>query len=195
MHGIGEIQYRLARKRFARTYILKDGTKKVYEYYLPYKIPYIWAACENCGEYRWVQVEHKGPRHRLCQKCGTQGHLAELGRFTRFPKSNTIKIKETRPRIYCRTHPYAQVDGRVLISRIVMERHLGRYLLPEEVVHHSDGNHYNDDINNLMLFPSSKEHMRHHYKLRMQAISAAESSGLEIQEGLGSLLAPGSKGI
>lgn len=146
---------------------------------------YVWFPCAKCGKCRWVQIRCGVPANRLCQNCGTQGHLAELGRLTRLPKSNTIKTKETRPRIRCRTHPHAQVDGRVSMSHIVMERHLGRYLLPEEVVHHIDGDPYNNEISNLVLFPSAKEHMRHHYNLRMQVILAAESSGNQIQEGLG----------
>jgi hypothetical protein len=194
MPSIGEIQYRFAQKRFARICTLKDGTKKLYEYYLPYRRPYVWAACENCGECRWVQVEHNRPRHSLCQRCGTQGHLAELGMATRFPKSNATKIKETRPRIRCEIHPYAHGDGRVLRSHIVMERHLGRYLSPEEVVHHIDGNHFNDDISNLMLFPNLNEHMKHHYNLRMQAILGIDRGNKrsnQIEEGSGlSLPAP-----
>ena len=153
---------------------------------------YIWFPCDECGTCRWVQLRKGEPANKLCQDCGTQGHLAEIGRLTRFPKSNTIKIRETRPRIRCRTHPHAQGDGRVFMSRIVMERHLGRYLLPEEVVHHIDGNHYNDDINNLILFPSSKEHMKHHYNLRMQSIFSTGRGNKRSnnQEGLESLPAP-----
>jgi len=183
MPVIGEVKYKVRQKRFARIATLKDGTRKVYEYYLPYKRPYIWAACENCGECRWVQVEHEIPKHRLCQKCGTQGHLAEVGKSTRFPKSDGPKTKRTRPRIQDARHPYARNDGRISLSRITMERHLGRYLLPEEVVHHIDGNVYNNDISNLRLFANDHAHMRHHYNLRMSAVGRAATQINEMAEG------------
>ena len=36
--------------------------------------------------------------------------------------------------------------------RLVMERHLGRKLLPNETVHHRDGDKLNNDITNLELW-------------------------------------------
>jgi hypothetical protein len=48
----------------------------------------------------------------------------------------------------------------ILEHRLVMERHLGRYLTPAEVVHHRDENPRNNDICNLQLFASQAEHQR-----------------------------------
>jgi len=57
-------------------------------------------------------------------------------------------------------HPYA-IDGiYVLENRFVMEQHLGRYLLPSEVVHHIDENPNNNAIENLCLYASQSEHLR-----------------------------------
>src|SRR5262245_32010353 len=50
----------------------------------------------------------------------------------------------------------------VLEHRLVMERHLGRYLLPEEVVHHLDENPSNNAIENLELLPNQSAHARLH---------------------------------
>ena len=55
-----------------------------------------------------------------------------------------------------------------------MEKHLGRYLLPEERVHHkgirypinSIENKQDDKIDNLQLFPNEGKHQLFHYKLR-----------------------------
>ena len=47
----------------------------------------------------------------------------------------------------------------ILEHRYVMEQHIGRYIAPEEVVHHLDGNPANNSIENLQLFSSKSEHM------------------------------------
>jgi len=65
--------------------------------------------------------------------------------------------------VYCPDHPHAISDGDntiyVLEHRLVMEKHIGRYLDPQEVVHHIDGNPRNNAIENLQLFASQSEHI------------------------------------
>jgi len=43
-----------------------------------------------------------------------------------------------------------------------MEKHIGRFLSPTEVVHHIDENHENNKIGNLMLFPNKTAHLKFH---------------------------------
>lgn len=50
--------------------------------------------------------------------------------------------------------------------RIVAEELLGRALRPGEVVHHIDGNKRNNTPENLMVFPSQREHARWHQAQR-----------------------------
>jgi hypothetical protein len=76
-----------------------------------------------------------------------------------------------RPDGYCYAvadddHPnpaYTNPSGTkyALLHRLVMERHLGRYLTTSEVVHHRDGNPTNNAIENLELFASQADHIRH----------------------------------
>ena len=65
-------------------------------------------------------------------------------------------------RTLCRDHPYAENSGRVLEHRLVMEKHLGRFLSPEEVVHHINGIVNDNRIENLELFSSSGDHTGYH---------------------------------
>lgn len=56
-------------------------------------------------------------------------------------------------------HPRADKQGIVKRSVLIMEQYLGRYLLPEEEVHHINGIITDDRIENLRL-TTHKEHRR-----------------------------------
>ena len=64
-------------------------------------------------------------------------------------------------RIKASKHPCADTHGYVLHHRLMMEAHIGRYLTPDEVVHHKDGDKQNNQIENLELM-SKSEHARLH---------------------------------
>ena len=59
-------------------------------------------------------------------------------------------------------HPHARNDGSIYEHRLVMEKHLGRYLEPGEVVHHINGVREDNKISNLQLRRSRKEHGHGH---------------------------------
>lgn len=71
--------------------------------------------------------------------------------------------------VYCgrrfvlnRDHPHAKKNGYVREHRLVMERILGWYLRPEEVVHHINGDRFDNRPRNLMLFANQSAHRKHH---------------------------------
>jgi hypothetical protein len=62
-------------------------------------------------------------------------------------------------KIYTPHHPHADKGGYVYEHRLVMEKHLGRYLLPQERPHHINGMKTDNRIENLELFEGNGRHI------------------------------------
>jgi len=70
--------------------------------------------------------------------------------------------------IFSPNHPFKNNRNYVRRSRLVMEKKIGRYLTPEETVHHINGIVNDDRPKNLMLFPNKGEHTKFHNKSRFE---------------------------
>lgn len=79
-------------------------------------------------------------------------------------KGGRIKFKGYI-KITNKNHPNCNNQGYVQEHRLVMEKHLGRYLTKEEVVHHINEIKDDNRIENLQLMTQG-EHVRLHAKLR-----------------------------
>lgn len=97
---------------------------------------------------------------------------SQTGEMHAYWKGGTKLIKSGKQPyryIWKPEHPFASHQHYVLEHRLVMEEHLGRYLKPEEIVHHINGDTTDNRIENLQLFANNGEHIHHHAELKKRS--------------------------
>lgn len=83
--------------------------------------------------------------------------------------------------ILSKEHPFADKSGYVREHRLVMENHIGRYLEPNEVVHHINLDKSDNAIENLKLM-TAYEHKQFHAKVDKKIIDLKDAAKM-LEEG------------
>lgn len=137
--------------------------------------------CKNCDKVFYVRPYKKDTAKYCSQKCrynhmgnGRKGThhseetkrkigKAQTGEKSHSWKGGKIKNKYGYILVKKRNHPFSNTSGYIMQHKIVMEKHLGRYLNPKEVVHHINNINNDNRIENLKLFKNDSEHQKFHW--------------------------------
>ena len=126
-----------------------------------------WRFCDECGtEFRVRACDVRKAALRGCSAprfCSlTCRNLSYVGEGNPKWRGGLTTMPDGYVYEYAPDHPNATQHGYVLEHRLVVEREIGRYLDPVEVVHHIDHVRDNNDVDNLELLPSQSEHQTRH---------------------------------
>ena len=146
--------------------------------------------CDWCGrEFFRDSAQLKGKKHHFCSRqcladfssksrnpehyadlkdlSGVSNHMTQLNQElnpTRMTVETREKLRQTRlGKGQCQG--YSKIFSK-LAHRVVAEQMIGRPLTADEVVHHRDGNRYNNQPENLVVFPTLGDHSRFHVEYR-----------------------------
>lgn len=117
--------------------------------------------CEcGCGE----KIHNRDKAGRLIRF--KQGHYTrknppQLGQ-KHFNWKNGTRICGGYKQIIQKGHPRADDHGYVFLHILVMEKYLGRYIKPSEVVHHMNNIRTDNRLANLKLLDNQSEHIKIH---------------------------------
>jgi len=102
----------------------------------------------------------------VCDKEFLPARPKEGGKFCSYTCSGIAQRKERVKRegywyICAPEHPNSSKQGYVAEHRLIMEAYIGRYLKPDEVVHHMDHDRSNNSLSNLQLMTDSEHKTLH----------------------------------
>lgn len=104
--------------------------------------------------------KHNMPRRPVGAPPGERNPSYIAGRRIDLAGYAVVPLKRGDPHPHQRIPPHKKT-GFLREHRLIMERHLGRYLEPTEVVDHIDGLTLHNTPENLRLFASNGEHLAH----------------------------------
>lgn len=127
----------------------------------------------SCASCKAKRGENKGINHSFYNKHHvgktkekmSKNHANFIGINNPNWKNGIRKHGDGYILIYLPTHPYKNKENYVMEHRLIMEKHLKRYLTSEEVVHHINGIRDDNRIENLKLCENRSEHRKLHRKI------------------------------
>ncbi|HEC38122.1 hypothetical protein LCGC14_0797880 [marine sediment metagenome] len=90
-------------------------------------------------------------------------------------KGNNKKVKNGYIRIYKPEHSYIDKNGYISEHRLIIEKHIERYLNQKEIVHHINEVKNDNRIENLFLCKNNTEHSNIHIQIQKLAIEIFKS--------------------
>ncbi|MGR3295869.1 MAG: HNH endonuclease [Candidatus Bathyanammoxibius sp.] len=127
---------------------------------------YVWTACPDCDKERWVARRDTVKR---CMSCAGINRKLIGERNPRWKGGIRQGKDGYRYITVYPDHPFIEMAGKVFVGgkyryciaehRLVMAQHLGRPLLPWELVHHLEDPKDDNRIENLELLKFKKEHL------------------------------------
>jgi hypothetical protein len=117
--------------------------------------------CSNCGEEKQRRLSRLGWKKMFCDsscyskwKRGKNSPLWRGG--VRVDKDGYILVHNP-------DHPLRDRSNYVREHRLAMEKHIGRLLNKQEIVHHVNGIRKDNRIENLVLHSGHSDHQKKHY--------------------------------
>jgi len=136
---------------------------------------FILKSCPECKKEFQTYTKRNSSNKKFCSKLCYKLYLkhdketinrclkiAQSGGQTRWKNHIYSYMANGYRMIKVVNHPFANKRGYVYEHRLAMEKELGRYLQPQEVIHHIDGIKLNNKIKNLKLFSTTNEHTTFH---------------------------------
>lgn len=124
---------------------------------------YIKRICGVCNKkFNVLKFRIKHGRGQTCSnQCRYKLHSQRMKTSGNSRWKGGISYHQGYKMIHKPTHPHAKGNGYVFEHRLIVEKSLGRYLWPKEVIHHINHNKLDNRIENLEITSKSKHSKIH----------------------------------